>query len=446
MTGLALVPSGEHAPLDTHAWEQAVLGSLLLNHAASLAVCRGVKLHPAHFSADAHRVLYRAFEVMADEGTTADPQSLVIFLQVHDALQRAGGLEQISDLLSAVPTHTNVGYYAEMLVRAAKGPAEMVAQGEQESQVGEALRFLQLGADDFVRWPLAPLEQALGGIAPGTMHVFVAHTGTGKTSLCETLKKHWLMAGLRVYGAGLELAPYQLRAQLACRFLGLDHGDLFKGRLQKRPDWPAVREQLHTEIKRQRSDPFFARLRLAPFERLSMQTAADICTRAAEFSADVVMIDHLDHLDSSARGGNDRAESMAALQVIEALTKSYGLRTIMTSQTNREGKSANRLRDHYPITSEMVRYGDHKINASTTFCGLRRPLKAGIEKTEMAAARANYEKVREILAPNTMAVNVMKDRNGDSVGEDIRLGFFRGEVFDDPGLTHGVRTHQKSYA
>lgn len=444
MTDLSLVPTGPVA-VDTASWEEAILGALLIDHRPALADCRATGLKAEHFSTDRNRVLFRAFEVMADQGHLADPMSLMIFLESRGTLARVGGPDTLQGLIAAVPTAANVRYYAAMLVRAATVPTEMVAQGEQEQQVGEALRFLALGADDFLRWPLAPLDKALGGIMPGTMHVFVAHTGTGKTSLCETLKKLWLMAGRKVYGAGLEMAPYQLRTQLACRFLGLDHGELFRGNLQRDPRWPEIREKLLAEVHRQRTEADYQRVRLAPFERLTAKIAASICERADAFGADVVLIDHLDHLDAIERGSNYQ-ESLAVMQVIEALTKSYGLRMILTSQTNKEGKSGNRLRDHYPITSEMVRYGDHKINAATTFSGLRRPIKPDVTKPEMAAARADYDKVREILLPHTMAVNVLKDRYGTALGEDIRLGFWRGEVLDDPGLTHGIATQRRTLA
>jgi len=429
---LALIPAGAPATLDTTALEEAVLCCLFHDPVAAFGICRAVTLVPKHFRDQERKVLFRVFEKMAEEGTLAlaNPLTVATLLRAHAVPFRE---EYIGELLYVVPDATATGFYAEMLVRATSGPREMVARGEQDAQIGRAVQFLDLEASSFLRWPLAPLDDVLGGLAPGDVHWVFAHTGSGKTSFTQTMVKHWLTFGYRVYSAGLEIPTERLRVQTACRFLNLDHGQLFKGNLQRRPDWPDLRRALKAELERQRDDPMFQRLRLAPYDALTAAVAAQICEEAHDFGADVVLIDHVDHLDADGRGGNERAESLALVKVINALTKSYGLRTICTSQTNREGKAGNKLRDHYPLTSEMGRYGDHKIQSGTTAIGLRRPIKPDYDKAAMKEARQNYTAVLDVLAPHTIAANVLKDRHGN-LGPDIWMGFWQGEVVATPAL------------
>lgn len=424
--------------------ERAVLAAILTDAPFALGECRAVGLHARHFGERAHQLVYRAFERLDAQGLAIDPPTLAKFLADHNALAEAGGTAFIAELLDEIPTTANVRSHARLVRQATAGPAEARRQGEQDAQVGEALAFLDLGAGAFLRYPFAALDASLGGIAPGRPHWFCAHSGTGKTSLVNTLAKHWaLTEGKRVMVAGLELEPKELRLSMACRVLGVDHGELFKGNLQRTAQWADTRAQLVAELHRQRTeDAYREHLRFAPFERLTAENTRAICEEAAAWNADVVFIDHVDHMDTVHNGGRERAESLAIVQVLNSLVKSYGLRCIATSQTNREGKANNPLRDHYPLSSEMVRHGDHKLQEAGAFCGLRRPIRKDVEKEALSDARHDRAKIPEILAPHTMAVNVMKDRYGHATGEDLWLGFWRGEVLDDPSSTHAIPTRR----
>lgn len=426
---LALVP--DHIGRDL---ERAVLCAVLMEPEASLRACADVKLRHQDFTDRRNQLIYAAAWRILKSGSTVDPLTVCAFLEQAKCLAEVGGKDYIAGLIDEIPTAANVRAHALMVRNAQRGHTEVQHIAEQDAQVGEALDFLDLKAEDFLRYPWPLLDQALGGLSPRRPHWFAAHTGAGKTSLVETLKKHYMIAGKRVYSAGLELQPSELRTVVACRMLGVDHGELFKGNLQRGADWPTLRETLRREIQSQRTEAFYTEhLRLAPFDRLTADVAARICDRAAEWNADILFVDHVDHLDAEANGGRERAESLAVVKVLNALAKSHGLRAIFTSQTNREGKANNPLRDHYPISAEMVRHGDHKIMESAAFCGLRRPIKRDIDKGLLAEAHRDRSKIRDLLATHTMAVNVMKDRYGHASHEDIWLGFWRGEVLAEPG-------------
>lgn len=426
---LALV----RGPYDPRDAEEAVLGAVLLDGGAeTLPACRAAGLTARMFTTRGRQLLYRAAERIAERGAAVDPVALLAFLAEHGAAADAGGAEYLSHLLGAVPTAANVAYHARLVVDAHRAPLERQASAEQEAQLAEADRFLEFGAGDFLRWPWPTLDRVLGGMAPGKVHWMAAMTGAGKTSLAMSATKCWMTAGHRVYVAGLELEPFELRTQLACRVLGLDHGELFKGNLQQHPHWAEIRERLRTELRAQKTDPFYQHVRLAPFPLLTSTVAATLCERAADWGAAVLVIDHADHLDAEARGGHERAESLAIVKTLNALAKALKLRVFVTSQVNREGRANNKLRDHYPLTAEMVRHGDHKMHTATTFFGARRPLRADATKEQRAQAQASYTAVREILEPRAMGINVLKDRNGNALAEDLRLGFWRGEVYDTP--------------
>lgn len=436
---LSLVTANFEADL-----EAAVLSALLTDVAFAMPECVGAGLKHSDFADRRHQLVYGAIQRMHAAALKVDALTVSAWLDRHHCLEAVGGKDYLAYLLDASPSVNNVRSHAAMVRQAKRGTSDAVARAEQDVQVGEALAFLDLNADAFLRYPFTALDRALGGLAPGRPHWFAAHTGTGKSSLVNTLAKHWgIVEHKRCAIAGLEAAANELRTMLACRVLGIDHGELFKGNLQRLSGWADLRAVLKAEIARQRTDDAYTEhFRFSPFERLTADNTRAICEQAAEWGADVLFIDHVDHMDTTHNGGRERAESLAIVQVLNALTKSYGLRAIVTSQTNREGKAANPMRDHYPLGGEMIRHGDHKMQEAGAFCGLRRPIKRDVTTDELSDARRDRSKIPGILAPNTMAVNVMKDRYGHAAGDDIWLGFWRGEVCDDPGSAHGISTRR----
>jgi KaiC/GvpD/RAD55 family RecA-like ATPase len=429
MTHLTLVPNFDHDA------ERAVLAACLMAPTDSLAACRDVGLSADDFEADGHRVLFRAMLALVRIGRTPDPITLGAFLEQHGVLDRAGGRDAIGALLQEIPTAANVRYHADLVRRAGRarrGRDDRREQDVQLAQVGDALAFLDLEADAFFRFPWEPLDRVVGGIHPGALAFVAGHPGGGKTSFLLTLELRLLAQGKRVYYAGLESRPNILRTQVACRVLGVDHGDVLAGNAQRRADWPEVRAKLKAEIERQRDlDGVYGRLRFAPQTHIGTGESAAIMAEAADWGADVVVVDHIDHVTADAKGG-PYAESRQVVQVLDTLTKHHGLVTLASTQTNFEGRSADPYRNHRPIQEQHVYMGGHKNQVSHLTLGVYRPIEGGtVPKDLDKLIREGAKPITDALAPHTTAVNVMKSRVlGEGKHQIVTLGFWRGEVLD----------------
>ena len=309
---------------------------------------------------------------------------------------------------------------------------EAEAEREQLSQVYAANDAVGLPASAYLEWPWPRLAQVMGGMAPGTLGFVAAASGAGKTSFLLSAMRRWFTEGLRVYYAGLESEPHVLRTQWACRELGVDPGDVLTGRAREViPDWPAVREQLRQEFKAQVKVAAMERVRFAPFRFVDLAVLDRMYREAFDFGTDVVVIDHIDHIDGGR--GNLYESSVVAVKRLLILTQDYGLRTVAASQTNLSGAGNDPLRFHRPVQREHVKNGNHKLEVADWALGLYRPLRSDVTREAVTLWREGTADLSTLLARGVTEMNVMKHRAyGDREGERIRLGFAKGEVLDEP--------------
>lgn len=429
-TALSLVPNFDHDA------ERACLAACLIAPVAAMHECDDVGLQAADFADDRHLVLFRAMHALRRTGSAIDPVTLGAFLERHGVLDRAGGRELLGALLQEIPSAANVRYYAKLVRAAAKARAGRDDRKEldvQSAQVGEAQAFLDLPANRFLRLPWPRLDAVLGGTMPGTLCFVAGHPGGGKTSWLLTLMLRLLAEGKRIYYAGLESRPNILRTQVACRVLGIDHGEVLAGNAQRLATWEDDRRRLVAELERQRdADGVYGRLRFAPQHHIDTGAACDLMARAAEWGADLVIVDHIDHVTAeNARG--PYVESRQVVQALDSLTKAHQLVTVASTQTNWTGRQGDPYRDHRPIREEHLFMGGHKSQVAHWVLGVYRPCLACIPKDLRAAIAQDPKRITEALLKNTTAVNVLKARVlGEGKHAVVHLGFWRGEVLDEP--------------
>jgi len=440
MTHLQLVPN---TIFDA---ERAVLGAVLLAPVEALADIRGTGLVWQHFAEPRHQLVYVAMLRLERQGSPIDPITLAAYLERAGKLDEAGGPGFLGELLGEVPTHANVRYHAALVRDAAlardgdeRGRHEEVQRG----QVGDALDRLQLPSSAYLRLPWSALDAVMGGIAPAGVHFFCARSGSGKTSFLLSLMCRLHAAGKRIYYAGLESQPQTLRLQWAARVVGCDPGDVLSGEIHRQADGAHLVTKLRAELEQQRTDAYHA-VRFSPHATVDQSVMAEICVEAAHFGADILVIDHIDHITAD---GSPYQASRKTTDTLLKLTQKYDLRSLVASQINREGLSTDRFRNHRPVREEHVKMGDHKLEIADTMWGIYRPLKDIVKMEEKLAIEDGKAQIDTVLARGVMALNCMKHRAyGSRAGSRVQLGFYRGDVLDAPELTHGIATHRRTFA
>lgn len=253
-------PRGEdlHVPPHSKEAEVSVLGGILLRNEAIHQAAEFLK--PEDFYVPAHRVIYTAMLALEEAGKPIDPVSLESQLKSDGNLKRAGGLANLVDLSSRVPTAENIEFYirivsdkavlrrmiqvtSEITSEAYTDPAqveEFLDRAEQSvfdvTQISEQSSFThvkpiinevfkkvdQRAASDKkgvtgVPTGLVDLDKITGGFQPGDLIIIAARPGMGKTSLVLNIAQNsGVQFGVPVLVFSLEMNDQQLIERMLC--------------------------------------------------------------------------------------------------------------------------------------------------------------------------------------------------------------------------------------
>jgi KaiC/GvpD/RAD55 family RecA-like ATPase len=298
-------------------------------------------------------------------------------------------------------------------------------------QTHAAKDVLHRPASAHLHLPFPALDSLVGGIAPGDVWFVAAFSGNGKTSLLMSLVLRLLQEGRTVYYMGLESRPHILRTQLACLRLGYDVGEVLSGAAKSWSAWESIRGELLADLEQQRALKPGYRFLVDGQTAISADQLTPALHDAAMSSADLVIIDHIDHLHLD--GGSIYEQSRKVTHQLLHLAHQNQLRLLIATQLNNEAAKGDRLAIYQPPQPHHVYMGAHKRMVATGMLGLFRPTRPGLTKDEMAAVRSGAAEPGTILEPGTMGVVCMKHRYfGHREGSRVLLGVERGRVSDLP--------------
>lgn len=302
-------------------------------------------------------------------------------------------------------------------------------------QVTEAMIALDRHPDIFVRWPFPELDALTGPMAPGNVWFVCAASGGGKTTFVSSVIDLWRIAGRKVYVMPLETRGYEFRTYLACMATNIHPGDALSGELRVMPDGEAKREVLKSELMAQVRPPYVDRVMVSGQRAINLEGLTNGLKEAKAFGADVVIIDHIDHIEGG-DGTNLYTEAKRVNDMALRMAQDNNLLVLFTSQLNMSGSRGDYLAKFLPPKDEHIAFGSLKRRNATGMIGLFRPIrKRRPDESEddytnaLRAARAGTGTVTDVLEPNTMGVVAMKLRNyGSREGAKTYLSVHRGRV------------------
>lgn len=113
--------------------EKALLGSIMLRPLGLNEIMDSV--HPDSFYVEKHRLIYQAMFELARKNEPIDLVSMTAKLREHGYLDSTGGSAYLSELLSTVPTSTNIEYYANLVSRKST-LRHLIAAGDEVAELG----------------------------------------------------------------------------------------------------------------------------------------------------------------------------------------------------------------------------------------------------------------------------------------------------------------------
>lgn len=304
-------------------------------------------------------------------------------------------------------------------------------------QVAEALMALDRDPATVMRWPFPELDALTGPLAPGNVWFLCAASGGGKTTYVSSVIDLWQSAGKRIYVMALETRAYEFRTYLACMATGVHPGDALSGEMLKLPKGHPTRINLREALHEQTRKPFVDRVMVSTTRAIDLAGLEQGLKEAKAFNADVVIVDHIDHIDSE--GTNLYAEAKKINHRALRMAQDNGLLLLFTSQLNMSGSKGDYLAKYLPPKDEHVLFGGLKRQVATGMIGLYRPIRVRREdesEDEYVAAIKDARRGGDVagaLEPNTMGVVAMKLRNyGDREGRKALLAVRHGRVYDLP--------------
>jgi replicative DNA helicase len=373
--------------------EESVLGSLLIDPAAMLAVAD--QLHAEDFYHAKSRTLFAAFERLHTRQVEIDFTTVMDELERTHELDDLGGVSYLSGLLGTVPTSIHVEHYAAIVARTAV-LRRLIQAGTEITKLGYAdtddldrtlseadrllgkvtrqrgaanwlsitdaslafLESIQVGeaGDEGVSSAAVPtgfqdLDRLLGGFHAGDLVILAARPGFGKSSLAlgiaDTVARHQQRSvGLFT----LEMSGLQIAGRLLSALADVDVARLREGRVGA-----AELRRISEAHDRLAEMPLW----IDDSSSLSLRELEIRARRLhAEHPLSLLVVDYLQLVHSS---GENRVQAIGAIsRALKGLAGELGCPVLALSQLSR---SVEHRSPHIPQLSDLRESGDLEQDA-----------------------------------------------------------------------------------
>ncbi len=347
--------------------ERSLLGGLMLSKDALLQI---EAVRPEDFYRDRHALIYEAMLELHANGEPIDHVTLTEILKSKGTLEQVGGHSYIAELMEAVPTTSNLEYYAKIVVEKStlrkliKASTQLANRAYENSEavrdlVADAEKKILEIARGSVQERLAPISSVIydaihrleeiykndgnatgietgfsdfdrmtSGLQPGQLIVIAARPGMGKTSFTLNIAAHAAVKQQKAVAFfSLEMSKEELVSRLLCSEARIDMSELRSGLLH-----PRAWENLTRAATALNAAPIF-------FDDNGMMDIKYImgkCRRQkAEGKLDMVIIDYLQLMSGGAKSERREQEISEISRGLKALSKELKVPVIALSQLNR---------------------------------------------------------------------------------------------------------------
>lgn len=317
---------------------------------------------PAIFQHEAHRTLWAAVERAAREGLEPSPIQLIASGLDLAALDAISGLEfDVAGATSAIPalghwraanaasrayallqaaesSLARVAFTASAVTEATAGLAPALAQVARELVPERGTNNLREAVAEYVRstragetrqvvgsWGLQVLDERLGSLRAGTMHIGCAFPGHGKSTLGLQAARATAARGRRVLYVTTEMLRHELAMRVLCAENGYSPRELERRIRADMADFEGaeVAELIVPEDRQRDVDAIAAMVRTA---------------RQQDAPYSVVVLDYLQMLTGPGETEYERLSYIAYR--IKQLALDEGVACVVMAQVNRTADSA----------------------------------------------------------------------------------------------------------
>ncbi len=355
--------------------EQAILGCLLIDNSIISDVLE--KLSEEDFYRESHQLILSAMKQVYYEHKPLDMVTLADKLDTEGNLEKAGGLEYLTDLTAAVPSSANYNHYFEIirrdsvnrkLIRVSRDIIKY-AQGSdddlksvqyaeeliydisrrndsskisdiRESDAVDAVldKFQKLDKDKDayrgIQTGFTKLDRLTNGLQKSDLIVLAARPGMGKTSLAMNIVESAALKYDKVCAVfSLEMPEIQIIQRLMCSYAKVSMSDALAGGGKLTPNnWKALTQAAE---KLRKSHIYI--------DDSSRVTPAEILSKCRRIKAknsgqlDLIMIDYIQLMSSGKKSADqNRTQEVADItRELKIMAKELDVPVIALSQLRR---------------------------------------------------------------------------------------------------------------
>ena len=406
--------------------EKSVLGSILLDKEALYEVLEILKAED--FYSEMHKEIYTAVIELYRKSQPIDILTVAEELKKRKSLEMVGGRAYIAFLSTVVPSTSNAGEYAKIIVEKAilrrliGTASDIIDKGYQEKMdSAEVLDFAERGifeiaqqrqTKDFalikdVLWDniakideMSKLDGNITGLTTGFMDLdaktsglqksdlimLAARPAMGKTAFALNIAQQAAVKGkATVLIFSLEMSRDQLGQRMLSMESRIEMQKLKTGNLERK-DWDQIHIALDTLSK--------AGIYIDDSPGITAMEIKNKCRRLkSEKGLGLIVIDYLQLMSFEGKAESRQQEVSALSRFLKLLAREMDCPVIVLSQLSR---APEQRPDHRPILSDLRESGSIEQDADIV----------------MFLYRDEYYNPETTEKPNICEVNIAKQRSG----------------------------------
>jgi replicative DNA helicase len=296
--------------------------------------------------------------------------------------------------------------------------------------------------DELVPWPWDAVHRIAGPLAPGSLTLVSARTGSGKTLFIRNWL-HWLATHSGDDGPSVAYFPTETPVRevlrgITCAELGVDPVRIARGDFSHveggSDGFFAATQATAKRLLARRGELRGAPLMLFQSPRPSLALVRESLSRAKQDGCTVAVIDHILRLDLG-DGTQLFSEVTAAARGLKMLAEELQMAVVATSQQGRAAFAGDRLAAFAPPDLSALKGAGTLEEEADLVLFLHRLLRDDLAKEQIADVRAGRIPLQEAVAPHLMGVAVGKHRlDGGKTGAQERVWVEHGRVSDLPDI------------
>lgn len=408
--------------------EQSVLGAILIDMESQFEIVS--KLNESDFCLESHKLIFASMYAICAANKPVDVVTLSDDMEKKATLEKAGGIEYVTELARTTPSAANYQYYldivkrdgtlrkliksAEAIIKDAQGSSDRmrsVAFAEksvydiseeldtstlsnltgQVPQVLKKFENIQKDKNYFqgLKTGFTGLDRLTNGLHAGNLVILAARPSIGKTTLAMNIVENIAVREKAVCAVfALEMTKEELAQRMVCAVSNVSNQDAVNGKLED-DDWRRLWEaqKIISETKIYVDDT-------------SMTTCPEILSKCRRLKSregrlDLIVVDHIQLMNAVKSSDSRQQEVTEISRGLKMIAKELDVPVLALSQLSRSitGRKGQR-----PMLSDLRESGAIEQDADIVMFIHRPDLAAEDKEVEQGKVKKNVAEI--ILAKN----------------------------------------------